>query len=1060
MGIITEYFDLQKKYEAQYGERTVVLMAIGVFYEIYEYDPTFCTDEQFMIDKDQKKWTEAVGHAIQLSTVLNCVLSYENTNEQYGINNPHKVGFPIISYEKNRSTLLANDYVIIRIDQQKNAGVKKVTRYVAEISSPTMQIDNILPTRATSNIACIYIEYQNGKQSLHKFDNFLITTGIAVVDIITGQNRVCEFYSKLEDQIFPIQELYRFLISHYPRELIIYIDDMPETLNKHSNDHPNPYVKYLERVLELRRFDRLTTKVNEVHPDYKKISYQIEFLNKIFTNKEQAQGNTSTRLNVIQKRNERIIEDFGIERMNYGRIAYILLMQHCYAHNTEIISRLSKPDFQWIDSNKHLILTHNAIIQLDIIGDNNKLLRNKRKAEIDSLMSVLDQNRTNLGRRLLYNLLQNPMLDSVDIQNYYNMVDEMLTEKISGESLWLVLDRHLKELPDIGRLQRKLEIKLITPKELALLYKSYIKIINIYVMILNCKAPTLHKHLFAKDDIDNFNSFLSRFTSIIDFNFLECCHIDSSESNSKFFEFTDCPINKNIYSDLDEKASILKTAETQLQIIVDHLNLFVTNNKTNFKGQKLSFKSAKRKPGATKQDPTGTILSTTLAKSNVLLAANVDTNICGVLQSVPYTTSARIITSDKISNLCSQIDNSKMWMRQKLLIIYESIIEEMSMKYTFYIAISNFISKIDLIHSYAKVSHTYNYHRPEIIETNSSVSFMEAQEIRHPIIERLNDGIYVANDIYLGNGENKRTDNTSNRTNGMLLYGVNQAGKSSLVKSIALNIIMAQSGCYTPSYLKYKPYSKIITRLSGSDNIFKGQSSFAVEMSELRTILRQSDSSTLVIGDELSRGTESNSATGITVSTILSLIDKGASFIFATHMHHIVDLPYISNLHSSKLRICHLSVLYHEESDDLIYDRKLQDGAGSSVYGLMVTRALGLPLDFINKANEIVQHMNGTNKHLLEPNTSHYNSNIYIDSCSLCGKNNSEIELHTHHLQEQQFADYRGLIGNMRKNAKDNLVVLCKNCHVKLHSEKKELVRVDISNGKLLILDNPTNIKH
>ena len=99
MGIITDYLRLQKQNEEKYGQRTVVLMQIGSFYEIYEYDVSSCTSDDAKVDKEGKVWNESIGHAIELSTTLNCCLTYENSDEPFSIRNPFKIGFPVISYE-------------------------------------------------------------------------------------------------------------------------------------------------------------------------------------------------------------------------------------------------------------------------------------------------------------------------------------------------------------------------------------------------------------------------------------------------------------------------------------------------------------------------------------------------------------------------------------------------------------------------------------------------------------------------------------------------------------------------------------------------------------------------------------------------------------------------------------------------------------------------------------------------------------------------------------------------------------------------------------------------
>lgn len=1069
MGLITEYLTAQKQHEAKYGERTVVLMAVGTFYEIYEYDPLYCTTDEAKKDKKGNVWNEHIGHAVALSTVLNSVLTQKDKNKPYGITNPFIVGFPIIAYEKNKLTLLANDYVIVRVDQGRKIADKKVPRFVSEICSPTLELDSITLNRPSSNIAAIYIEYHSGTGT--KYDNFLVTTGLSIIDILTGTNRICEFHSKTDDQFHALQELYRCITAHSPRELILHISDVPSTIDQTN------YIKYIEKILDLKRFDRATSHINEMLPEYKKISYQIEFFNKLFTLQTKkdiinsnSKPNTDLNLitetpkesvpltgtptasqNVIQIYNNKVIEELGLERMKYGLISYMLLIQHCYSHNPDLITRLSKPDLQWIDSERHLILTHNAILQLNLIPERS----NNLKKEITSLMSVLDENQTHLGRRMLQNLLQNPMLKADEIEIYYELVSDMLTYKVGEEPLWLVLDRHLKELPDIGRLQRKLEIKVITPKELAVLYHAYLKIIEIYKIIVESQAKTLIRYLLTPEDTVSFNEFISRYTLMINFPVLECCYLDSDSNNNEWLEFTDPPINYGFYEDIDKYTDSLIQAERELQKIVDHLNSFLKN----LKGKELEFRSAKKKQGATKQGPTNTILLTTTAKANTLMKSPINTELCGKLNLSTHSTTEQMIRSDKITALSDMIDNNKMALRQLLYNVFLHIIDEMTKKYKFYVPLANLVAKIDLIHSYAKVAEKYNYYRPEIVKDSQPTSFLEARELRHPIVERLINEVYVVNDAYLGRGNEVRT-------NGLLLFGLNMSGKSSYVKSIALNIIMAQIGCYVPSHLKYKPYGKIITRLSGMDDIFSGNSTFSVEMSELRTILRQADERSLVVGDELAHGTETNSAIGITISAIMSLIHNNASFIFATHLHDIVDLPYITELKPNSLRICHLTVHKDPITNCLMYERKLTPGSGPQNYGILVAESLDLPQNFIEKAYEIVNYITGNGKELVNPKTSRYNANMYVDSCNICG---TKSNLQTHHIVEQNRSNEKGFVpvsiilqsedvylGKLHKNKCSNLIVLCGKCHTQIHNTNQELETISTINGKLIRLKDQT----
>lgn len=1000
---LIDYFKIQKELEQKYGERTILIMQIGSFYESYEYDPNSCSHPDDKKDKFGRIWNEPMGRAVDLTDILGIALTLRSNERPYSIKNPYMAGFPCVAYDKYRDTILNANYVLVKYDQRPVPGKKKkFERYLVEVCSPTMQLDNISNLMTSSNIACVYIEYL---KSANKMDNFLISSGVAVLDVVTGTNIVCEFYSKNEDQIYPLQEMFRFLISHQPRELVIHINDLPEGLEE-------KYKKYLNQILELKRFGRLDIHINKIPVEYRKIQYQIEVLNKLFNKNVQIPG-----INIIQSKNNQIIEQLGLDRMNYGRMAYISLLQYCHNHNAEIIYKLPKPDLHWLDENKHLILTHNAIVQLDLLPSGTRLIKKK---EIDSLFSVLDYNQTHLGRRALYNLLQNPMVNPDEINSYYNMVDEML----KGELIH-IMDNKLRELPDIERLQRKLEIKSINPRELSLLYRGYIKIIDIYV-----SCPKILQDVFPQEDIHNFNQFISRFTQFINFTNLNLCHIETFENGNKYFEFSDYPLIRGVYPQLDPHITNLQNAEQQLKHIIDYLNVFLEGTQ----GKKLEYKVGKKKQGAKKQDPTGIILTVSTAKAKKLISAPIDVNVCGKLESISYTSSDNIITSDKIQSLCKIIDESKTFLRINLMNTWNLIIDEMN-KYTFFKAVANFIAMVDLTHSYAKVSYLNNYHRP-VIDDEGDYSRFSIKELRHPIIEKIIDGPFITNDVKLGK-------------NGMLVYGLNMVGKTSFVSAVALIIVMAQAGCFVPAHLVYKPYKKIITRLSGNDDKFKGQSSFAVEMSELRTILRQSDKNTLVISDELCRGVENRGGTSLVVSTIMKLISSGCTFLSATHLHELLKCSKIKNLSDDKLKICHLSTTYDEQNKLLIFDRKLQDGPGLATYGIMVAKFLELPDDFIDIANEVLLEITGKHNDLISTKKSRYNSQIYMDSCVMCGTTEN---LHTHHLLEQHMADEKGMIGNIHKNIKDNLTVLCVKCHTQLHQSNSDLKRIDTNMGKLMIL--------
>ncbi len=1033
--VIIDYLNLQKKYQQLYGEKTIVLYMLGSFYDIFGYDPAFCTKDEHKRDKSGKIWNEHIGYAEEMSTLLNSTLTQRKPKEAYTILNCHMVGIPVNSYEKKyERTILGANYTIVKVDQLKAPKGGKITRAVSAVIDPTTNIDSISLTRPSSNIASLYIEYQNSYDE--KVENYIVSIGAAVIDVITGNNRVSEIYSLKDDPNVALQDVYRFLISNHPRELIINVTDLP----KHNAGGVNPYIKYLECILELKRFDRITMEVDKLPIDYQKIPYQIEFFNRLLT---------TTAPGEILRKNNRIIEDLGLQHHVCGRIAYMALLQHCHSRCPSVIQNISRPDLKFFDEDKHLLLAHNAITQLDILPSS----ANGRGA-VDSLLSVLDHNKTLIGKRALLSLINSPLRNISDIQTYYDMVADMMQCKINDDFLWQILDRSLRELPDISRLQRKLSNCTILPKELTLLFSAYLKIVQIYVTIINANTKVLVNQLLSQTEITQFNTFISCYGSSIDFGAMDTSSIECfADSDRKYIEFKRCPLVS--HPEVEALNQTLLEAEKNLENIVDHLNTFIPDGTTRFKTapKKISVgqckaKNAKGNNTTKKQDHLNTVLFITDAKANVIVGSNFDVDMCGVIKAVSYTSSEMMLTSDVIQKWCSVIDETKSIMRTKIYDIYiTTILPEMNRDYSFYFALVNFIAKIDVTHSYALISHKYNYHRPDLVTEDCS-SFIEAKDIRHPIIERINAGKYVTNDILLGQGS---VDN--GRSNGVLLYGTNQTGKSSLAKAVALNIIMAQIGCYVPSHLRFKPCARIITRLTnGTDDLFKQMSTFAIEMTELRTILRQADENTLVLGDELSSGTETKSGISLVASSLEWLKNRNIMFIFATHMHELLDLKFIKDIPEHQIKICHLSMSRDQKTNTLIYDRKLMPGSGLSMYGIMVAESLDLPAEFIERAYEILKEVNKETPYILPTKKSHYNTEMYLKMCEICKKTAAEIVIHTHHIEHRSEADERGLIGNMHMNNLDNMVGLCSACHTNLHRSHLEMEVKDTGNGKIIVL--------
>ena len=272
---------------------------------------------------------------------------------------------------------------------------------------------------------------------------------------------------------------------------------------------------------------------------------------------------------------------------------------------------------------------------------------------------------------------------------------------------------------------------------------------------------------------------------------------------------------------------------------------------------------------------------------------------------------------------------------------------------------------------------------------------------------------YVPNDVDIGNS-----------VNGMLLYGVNAVGKSSYMKSVGLAVVMAQAGMYVAAEsFVYYPYKYIFTRISGNDNIFKGQSTFAVEMGELRSIFKRANNRSLILGDELCSGTETVSGLSLVAAGVITLEKLKSCFIFATHLHQLSNMEELKSLDT--IKNYHMETIFNEETGKLIYNRKLKEGSGNAIYGLEVAKAMNLDRDFIQLANKIRKKILGVDDLIVPNKTSQYNSEIIIDKCKLCDKKCEEI----HHIKPQCIADENNNIDSHSKNIKHNLIQLCHDCH-------------------------------
>ncbi len=326
----------------------------------------------------------------------------------------------------------------------------------------------------------------------------------------------------------------------------------------------------------------------------------------------------------------------------------------------------------------------------------------------------------------------------------------------------------------------------------------------------------------------------------------------------------------------------------------------------------------------------------------------------------------------------------------------------------------DWIAQVDVAVASALTAQKYALIRPTIVETGDQ-HFLQLSQLRHLLVEAQKIA-YVPNDIVMGDRDYldlpyPQTVMLDSRVHdgalirGVLLYGINSSGKSSLMKSIGIAVTLAQSGFFVPAKaMKFSLFDGVYTRIQSRDNVAKSLSTFGVEMLELNTIFSRATEHSLVLGDEISHGTETLSAVSIVASTIMQLHQKGSLFLMTTHLHQLSMISELSTLR--EVVHLHLSVRYDEANDTLIYDRILKPGRGSSVYGLEFAESLHMNPNFLKNAKRLRENLAKEYDVLELGNQKEYIKryrDVVASECVICGTlvRNPQKNLHAkehHHL--------------------------------------------------------------
>lgn len=982
------YFELTKEYQEKYGDTTVILMQVGSFFESYgvknkktgEITHSNIADYCYLCDLSisEKK--------IQLDD--NCVLVMagfrDNCLDKY-LEKMMMVGLTAVVYEQKDDIECKNGKKIRELQ-----GVYSPGTYISYDTDNSQKLSN--------NIMCIWLDSFNALRTREK--RFIC--GISTAHIFTGESSIFEYDTGFIMNPTTFDELERYVSIISPSEVLIVsslTDKETNSIIQYSGIKTTSIHKIvLEKETDIKKID--------IVANCRKQNFIRHMLSKLF-------GEDAVD----------VCNEFNTH--TYATQSLCFLMNYIQEHNPDLVRKLSIPKFQNISN--RMVLANHTLKQLNIIDDH--CMDGKNAGKFSSISSLLNNCCCPMGRRLFNGQIVNPVFDEEWLNKEYEMTSQMLSIEQEKKDL---IRRTLGQLRDIEKMARQIVVNKIYPNSIYSLCESLIRIKQLNTLLrTNTEICHYLTGSFLQDTNISSNEYINKIIDeILDFInsilIVEKCSGVTTISNVEVF------IKEGVSMYLDETIrsynennllfhniriilnSIMQASESKKDDI-DYIKIHETEKSgatlqiTKTRGDKL--KKLLQKDGNKVLNITNTI-SIPISEINFKSTGSSNYEI-----EIPLLT--KIIYS---------INSQKDKISREMQVVFSNFLK--TVEITYYGSIEQiilFIAKLDVLQCKAYIAKKYNYCRP-VIDNNggSEKSYFSANDMRHPLIEHIQQNeLYVTNDITMGSSESD---------NGILLFGTNAVGKTSFIRAVGISIIMAQSGIYVPcSRFIYKPYTSIFSRILGNDNIFKGLSTFAVEMSELRIILKMADENSLVLGDELCSGTEVESALSIFSAGLIELDTKKCTYLFATHFHEITHYEEIKDIR--KLSFKHMSVHYDREQDVLVYCRKLKNGSGSRVYGLEVCKSLYLGEDFIEKAYQFRNKYFPESRGELSSNPSIYNTKKIRGLCEICKESLAD---ETHHLSPQKKADKSGFIDTFHKNHPANLAVLCESCHDKIHKDERQ----------------------
>lgn len=540
---------------------------------------------------------------------------------------------------------------------------------------------------------------------------------------------------------------------------------------------------------------------------------------------------------------------------------------------------------------KYMLLDRNTRRNLELV----ETLREKQKR--GSLLWVLDKTKTAMGARKLRSSLEQPLIDKETILQRYDAIDELNQDVITREEL----REYLNPVYDLERLLSKISYKTVNPRDMIALESSLSMLPHIRLLCSNFKS-------------DLFQDFTQNLDPLEDVYQL----IHSAIVEEPPISVREGGIFKNGFNEE-----------------IDHLR----NAKTEGKNWLADLET-------TEKEQTG--IKNLRIKYNKVFGYYLEVTKSFVNQ-VPDTwirkqtlTNAERYTTPELKEMEDTILGAEDRLYNLEYAVFCQLREEIFQQMDRIQQTASVIASIDMIASLAYVAEHNHYVRPKL----NNKGILRIKDGRHPVIEQM-----IAHDMFIPN--DTFLDEDSHQL--VIITGPNMAGKSTYMRQTALIVLMAQLGSFVPaSQADISLVDRIFTRVGASDDLASGQSTFMVEMTEVANILHNATKNSLIILDEIGRGTSTFDGLSIAWSVVEHIVDKkliGAKTLFATHYHELTELE-------GKLEgVQNYCIAVKEDGEDIVFLRKIVKGGADKSYGIQVAKLAGVPEQVLIRAREIADQL-------------------------------------------------------------------------------------------------------